>query len=199
MGKLTNYVEVDGVREHYQTGTSRDYDEWMSDDSASDGFEATMDSFGAVSKRKNATMKRAQAEADRRKQVRSDIDSNKTSIAANKGAFGDFKDKFLEASKNKKEEPTELSETAKQALSAEDGNAGQGQAQPNSYDFLNKKMGELKTSENTSAKKTTDNLTYGSAQGTSSIEDYNLNLSYDPDRGANPKSKGLMNSYKDNI
>ena len=88
MGMLTDYVQVGDVREHYQTGTSRDYDEWMSDDSGPSTFSEHMGD--GYDERREAALERATKEDERRTQLRSDVDANTARSTANASSIGDL-------------------------------------------------------------------------------------------------------------
>lgn len=80
MGYLTDYVQHKGIREQYQTGTAADYNNWLSDDNATDDFEGTMDHFGAVSGAKKEALKRAEKEYSRREKGKSEREANSNRI-----------------------------------------------------------------------------------------------------------------------
>ena len=184
MGKLTDYVEYNGIRERYETGTSRDYDEWMSDDSAGEGFEATMDSFGKVTQAKHDAMERAVAEYDRReanKKARDLLSSRLTAL----------ENRPLEQPKAEKKEdaPVELSSTAQSVLQPQEPkqskspmDAPQASGQPTQMPVTNDFYKPVTGGEQNAAS-----------------GDYSLDLSYDPSKGANETSAPLMEGYKDGI
>lgn len=76
MGYLTDYVEYNGVRERYNTGTSREYDEWMSDDNATDDFGGEQ-----ALENRDAALERAKKESNRRQQGKSERESNANRIS----------------------------------------------------------------------------------------------------------------------
>ena len=88
MGMLTDYVQVGDVREHFQTGTSRDYDEWMSNDDATSSFEEHIGK--PWFDRRDEAKERATTEHERREKVRSDIDANTARSTANASSIGDL-------------------------------------------------------------------------------------------------------------
>ena len=85
MAYLTDTLTHKGIHERYNVGTPSEYDEWMSDDNATDDFEATQNHFGAVDREKDKARDRAEKEYNRRKKINSRISANERGIAANRG------------------------------------------------------------------------------------------------------------------
>ena len=72
MAYLTDTVNYKGVRERYNVGTAAEYNEWLSDDNATDGF----DNFEA----RDEALKRAEKEYNRRKKGKDQREGNSDRI-----------------------------------------------------------------------------------------------------------------------
>ncbi len=71
------YVNYKGVREGYDKGSPAEYDEWLSDDNATDGWENWDE--------REKAMERAEKEYNRRKKINDRISANEAGIAENRG------------------------------------------------------------------------------------------------------------------
>ena len=110
---LSDYVEYKGIRERYNTGSSRDYDDWMSDDSATNDFETEV---GADSRREEA-LARAKKEYERRQKNKAQRDANTAGVAANKNAIANLPGPQAAGPDQKKQEDLRLSAEMQNAQS----------------------------------------------------------------------------------